>query len=206
METNRTLRLGSRVLIVVLALLVQVGPVSSSALPETDTVRVVGEVRLHQPNPERRELIEWAVNRYRSAGLDVPAVDVHFHTDPAGCRGYLGYTRGERIDYCVRLAMEPGPQRIVLHELAHAWAETHLTDEARSAFIEMRGAPTWNDLGFAWKDRGTEQAAEIIAWGLGDGTMSPMVHGDLDPSSLAGAFRMLTGAEPLRDALSVLPE
>lgn len=197
MDTNRTLRTASRVLLAALALLVELGPAVSSALPEADTVRVLGEVRLHQPNQERRELIEWAVNRYRAAGLDVPSVDVYFHAEPAGCRGNLGYTRGQRIDFCVRLAMEPGPQRIVLHELAHVWAEAHLTDDARSAFIEMRGAATWNDLAFPWKDRGTEQAAEIIAWGLGDGSMSPMVHGDLDPSSLAEGFRMLTGAEPL---------
>jgi hypothetical protein len=199
MDTNRTLRAASRSLAVALALLVELGPAASGALPE-DMVRVLGEVRLHQPNPERRELIEWAVNRYREAGLEVPPVDVYFHSESTGCRGNLGYTAGERIDLCVRLAMEPGPQRIVLHELAHAWAGAHLTDEARSAFTEMRGAPTWNDLAYPWKDRGTEQAAEIIAWGLGDGSMLPIVHGDLDPSSLARGFRMLTGAEPVRDA------
>jgi hypothetical protein len=175
-------------------------PSATEALEDASPVRVIGAVRLHDPSAPRAQLVEWALARYRAAHLEVPSLDLYFHPDPSGCRGNLGRAANGRVDLCVRLAMEPGPQRIVLHELAHAWAEVHLDEASRAAFNRFRGVATWNNAGAEWKDRGNEQAAEIMAWGLGDGTMGPMISGDRESPALAAAFQMLTGAGPLHHA------
>lgn len=198
MDTARIGRTARRAAVWAIAVAVLV-PSTSRAHEDHSPVRVIDGVRLHEPSAPRAEMVGWALARYRAAHLAVPAVDVYFHPDPSGCRGNLGYTAGGRIDLCVRLEMEPGPERIVLHELAHAWGAAHLGQETRTAFAAARGLAAWNDLGQPWKDRATEQAAEIVAWGLGDGTMSPMISGDRDPDRLADDFRLLTGADPLHE-------
>ena len=155
-------------------------------------------IMLLTPGTDREALLEWAVKRYRAAGLLLPAVRVAFHTDSDGCRGNVGYQVNGLIDLCVRLAMESGPERIVLHELAHAWCDEHLTDAARVRFMQSRRITSWNGSTADWRQRGYEQAAEIIAWGLGDGTLHPLIDGANDPDALAAGFRILTSVDPLR--------
>jgi hypothetical protein len=145
----------------------------------------------------REALLDWAVRRYRAAGLVLPPVRVAFHAGTDGCRGNVGYQVNGRIDLCVRLAMEGGPERIVLHELAHAWCDEHLTDAARIAFMQSRRLASWNGSTADWRQRGYEQAAEIIAWGLGEGTLHPQIDGVNDPDALAAGFRLLTSVDPL---------
>jgi hypothetical protein len=163
-------------------------------------VLVTERIRLENPTPARAELIRWAADRYGAAGLDLPAITLRFHDTDAGCRGNVGWTEGSHVDVCGRVAMEAGPQRIVLHELAHAWCDTNLGEDDRAAFDALRGVSTWNDGSSTWKQRGTEQAADIVAWGLGDGSMLPLIDGDRAPAALAEAFRFLTGTEPLHDS------
>lgn len=183
----------------VVALTTLASPAARS-LDEATPVRVIGEVRLHEPTAPRAEMLEWALGRYEAAHLAVPAVDVHFHPAPSGCRDRLGLMVEGRIDLCVRMELEPGPLRIVLHELAHVWTSVHVTEVTRTSFVRQRGLTAWNNPQAPWKDRGNEQAAEIIAWGLGDGTMGPLISGDREPVALAAAFRLLTGTEPLQGA------
>ena len=132
-----------------------------------------------------------------AAGLQLPPVQVAFHAGTDGCRGNVGYQVDGHVDLCIRLAMEPGPERIVLHELAHAWCDEHLTDAARLRFMASRDLTDWNGTATDWKDRGYEQAAEIIAWGLGDGTMLPSIDGPTDIPTLTQGLRILTGVAPL---------
>jgi hypothetical protein len=178
-------------------LLVLLGSGGLHDSPSDGSVLIGGRVRLADPSPARTELVEWAVGRYRAAGLELPTIDLRFHEDDAECHGNVGWTDGFDVELCIRLAMEAGPQRIVLHELAHAWCNANLTEGERETFDRLRTASTWNDESRAWKDRGTEQAAEIIAWGLGDGTMLPLISGDVSPDGLAVAFHSLTGRAPL---------
>ncbi len=56
----------------------------------------------------------------------------------------------------------------LLHELAHAWDYHMLTDEQRSAFMELRGVDTWHSHQVEWHERGAEHFAEIIKWGIID--------------------------------------
>jgi hypothetical protein len=196
MDLGRTARIAIRTGIWIFAASVVTVP-SVGAAEDVPRAHLIGQARLLDPTPARVEMLDWALDRYREAHLAVPAIDVRFHDDTSGCGGNVGYTNGRRVDLCVRLEMEPGPQRIVLHELAHAWGNVHLSDEARETFTTMRGLATWSSEDAGWKERGTEHAAEIVAWGVGDGTMLPLVSGDRDPAALADAFRILTAAEPL---------
>jgi len=201
MDTKRTIQQAAQATIGMLALLIVLTSSPTHALDEATPVRTLDGVRLHEPNPQREEMLDWALKQYRAAGLQMPTIDVYFHGDSSGCGGYLGYTKKGRVDLCVRLAMERQPQRIVLHELAHAWAEVHLDEELRTRFMQLRNLPGWNITSDDWKVRGTEQAAEIIAWGLGDGTVLPMISGDCDPSALADGFLLLTGSQPVHDGI-----
>lgn len=197
MDTKRITQTAARVTIGAFALVTLATSSPTHAVDEATPVQTLDGVRLHEPNPQREEMLDWALKQYRAAGLDMPSVDVYFHGDSSGCGGYLGHTQNGRVDLCVRLAMERQPQRIVLHELAHAWAEVQLDEETRARFMRLRNLPGWNVTSDDWKVRGTEQAAEIIAWGLGEGTTSPMITGDIDPAALADGFLLLTGTEPL---------
>jgi hypothetical protein len=154
-------------------------------IPDAPQVVVVGAP------PAGMELAAWAVGRFEVAGLELPPTEVHFHEDIEGCRGFLGYTQGGRVDLCVRLEMEAGPQRLVLHELAHAWEGAILDEACRERFVQFRGLDAWAGDDVEWKQRGIEQLAEIVAWGLGDGTMAPMVDGDRDPQTLLETFDLV---------------
>jgi hypothetical protein len=194
MDTTRTARIVPRTKLAALALLVCLVASSPAHGRGGDTS---GPTAVLGSSASARTMLSWAVERYDRAGLVLPPAEVSFHPADDGCGGYLGYTDDGRIDLCIRLAMEPGPQRIVLHELAHAWVTANIDEEGGEAFLTLRGLSAWADGSDPWKQRGTEQAAEIIAWGLGVGTMLPMIDGDTEPQALADAFRSLTGVDPL---------
>jgi hypothetical protein len=168
-------------------------------LPRAAGIAIPGRegIVLVTPGDAREALLDWAIKRYRAAGLLLPPVRVAFHADSTGCRGNVGYQVNGLIDLCVRLALESGPERIVLHELAHAWCDEHLTDAARIRFMASRRLSSWNGSTADWKQRGYEQAAEIIAWGLGEKTIHPLIEGANDPDALTAGFRMLTSVDPL---------
>jgi hypothetical protein len=191
MDAARIRRSLQEAMLVSLALLL--GLVPSSWSRGRGPVFEVGPIAVHRAPSVARELISWSVMRYEEAGLDLPPTEVFFHDERDGCGGYLGTTVAGRIDLCVRLAMEPGPQRIVLHELAHAWALANLDAGRQTRFLELRGLTSWTGRGVPWDEQGREQAAEIVAWGLGDGTMLPMIAGDTGADALNEAFRSLTG-------------
>ena len=66
--------------------------------------------------------------------------------------------------------------------------------------MDLRGIAAWNDRSFDWKERGTEQAAEIITWGLGEGEIAPLLPEITDPETLASLYRLLTDLEPITPA------
>ena len=56
------------------------------------------------------------------------------------------------------------------------------------------------DRSYDWKQRGTEQAAEIVTWGIGDGEVSPLLPEAVDTPTLARLYELLTGREPITPA------
>lgn len=120
---------------------------------------------------EMREITRWAANRFASVGLELPRLTIHLHQDESGCNGKLGlYGRGgdrNRIDLCMSL------ERIVLHELAHAWERHHLTDRHRAELLEAWNLDHWQGKDVDYLERGVEIAANIVASGLGSKPLTP---------------------------------
>lgn len=103
---------------------------------------------------------------------------------------------------------------IMLHELAHAWANHNLTDEEKEELTIFRGLRAWNDHDLAWEERGTEHAAEIVAWALLDEPnhvrwIETTTEGEVvesfrlltiensDVEAMVEAFHFLTGQDPI---------
>ncbi len=143
-------------------------------------------------------LTEWALARFDQAGLALPPLVISFHDDRHVCGEHFGVFRAgdpARVDICGfnwdRFVVTA--KKTVLHELAHAWTEQTLTEEAREQFLALRGLDTWGDDEFPWEEQGSEQAAEVIAWALIDQDLQLAV-GDTDPASLTRAYEQLTGS------------
>ena len=135
------------------------------------------------------ELGDWALVRFEEAGLDLPAVEIRLHASDDQCGGHRGtFNPGRlRIDVCVD---EPG---VILHELAHAWAHHSLDAATKDAYVVFRGLESWNDPDTPWLGRGSEDAADTVAWGL----QSPPLTGFTADGPIAlnhAAFQLLTGS------------
>ena len=161
-------------------------------------------IRISGGDAAQERTIDWAVRRYAEAGLSqLPPLDIHLHTSHDGCRGNLGYYLRGRIDLCTKASSEPYARKFALHEMAHAWVEAHLDAETRERFLNLEQLGNWNDLAEPWKERGTEQAAEVIAWGLGDGEVAPLLPEPPATADLVAAYVLLTGHQPITPAAAV---
>ena len=179
----------------VLALLALAGGWSLAARRAAG-VEIGSGVLVVSEDPAQQELAQWAVARFERAGLDAPTVQIRFHADRAGCGGHLGYARDGRIDVCTVLVNEMA-RRNLLHEMSHIWIDQNVSgQEARTVprlprpvRVERIDRPDWDE-------RGYEQAAETMAWALGDRILSAQIP-DNEPAQLAAAFELLTGGLPL---------
>jgi hypothetical protein len=148
-----------------------------------------------------KRTVDWAMRRFRIGGLEgLPPLEVVLHGSRTPCDGYLGLYLAGRIDLCTEGLLEPYARKFALHEMAHAWTEANLPDEVLVRFLRIRGIATWNDQRLPWKERGAEQAAEIITWGLGEGEIVPLLPEAVDPVSLAQLYELLTGQPPITPA------
>jgi hypothetical protein len=153
---------------------------------------------LHGADAVQERTVDWAMRRFRAGGLEgLPPLDVVLHRSRTACDGYVGLYLAGRIDLCTEGLLEPYARKFTLHEMAHAWTEANLPDEVLVRFLRTRGIATWNDQRLPWKERGAEQAAEIIAWGLGEGEIAPVLPHPTADRELAGLFELLTGREPI---------
>ena len=170
-------------------LLLLLGP-TSPASGET----MVGGIVVRDASPAEIDLISWAVARYRAARLDLPALTITFHPTSAGCGGEtgLGLYKDGHIDLCPGMVINVMTRHTVLHEMAHAWTEQHDDPAVIGRFLQARRLPTWDSWDYPWLSRGWEQAADIVAWGIGERIVSPRVP-DASPDELSHLFRLLTG-------------
>ena len=114
----------------------------STERSEIDEVELlVTETTIHTENQDQHEMVIWALGRYEQAGLELPPIEIHIHTDRSECGGLNGSLsdqggRGYLIHSC-------GNEYTLLHELAHAW-DLHNPDEAaRNELLEIAQASTW---------------------------------------------------------------
>lgn len=164
------------------------------SLPEAGAtpVQVRPEVRVYAAAAEQIDLSRWAVRRFEAAGLEAPAVEIHFHGDADGCGGHLGYAKGGRVDVCTTL-VNAMTRRNLLHEMGHIWLDQNVTESTRARFLQLQGLVSWNTGSVPWRERGYEQGAEIIAWALGERILTPSIP-DVEPERLEAAFELLTGS------------
>jgi hypothetical protein len=149
--------------------------------------------------PAQRAMGEWAEDRFRDAGIGIPSLDLRFHEERNGCDGRLGLFESGTAHFCGVHANELS-RRTLMHELAHAWIDSHVSASLEVRFLRLRRLESWNDPEVEWELRGTEHAAEIVAWALdgqGTGTELPSIP-DNEPRRLAQAYQLLTG-KPLPD-------
>jgi hypothetical protein len=156
---------------------------------------------IHGANAAEERAIDWSIRRYREAGLEgMPDLEVYVHRSNGGCRDGIGYYLAGRIDLCTTESSEPYQRKFALHEMAHGWIETNVGGAVLDRFMEVRGIAAWNDRSSDWKQRGTEQAAEIVTWGLGEGEIAPLLPEALDAPALGRLYELLTGREPITPA------
>jgi hypothetical protein len=210
--SNRTISVAGLLAICLLGLAAQTVPIEVSGDPahapnDLDPPEII--LRNLTPYDQPAEIVEWSVARYELAGLQLPDVQVSFYSwDPSlkDCAGHGGLWTFDQdrhsIDVCA--VGVPSRRRMLLHEFAHAWTHVNLTDGDREAFLGLRGLGDWNDRSTAWENRGAEQAAEIVGWGLYM-YCDPqhMVKGE-DAASLTAAFELLTGTQPICEEKPVL--
>jgi len=172
-------------------------------MQENATISVPAE-QLGQPRQqlraEERDLKAWALERFALAGLELPPVSITIHATKVPCGGNTGISvRGgsvARVELCPeRDAPDVVAKRAILHELAHVWAATALTDDQKQAFSSQRGCAAWGE--GSWENRGSEHAAEIIAWALMDRDLIVVMIPDHELEQLVAAYHLLTGSEPV---------
>jgi branched-subunit amino acid transport protein len=181
---------------------------------QTGTV-LIGEREVPMLNsvPELDGLLTWALQRFETAGLGAPAIgSITFAGGSGRCTGLAGSVEedagGARLLLCLDegsacvgpdcMAFTMYARSTVLHELAHAWELTRLDEPTRQSFLALRGLEVWKgSRDVPWAQRGAEQAAEIIMWGLLESPAPlPRLAG---PScgDLLVAYEVLTGRPPL---------
>lgn len=156
---------------------------------------------------EQLTFVAWGEARFTAAGLDLPEVSYEFHNDTQPCRWHRGlYLPEARVVVICNMNEDT-----LVHELAHAWVESNLSRSDKAAFLARRGLPTWSSHGYRWDLRGTEHAAEIIAWGLAPEselvkwvdyerervTFRLLTIPDSQPHQLLAEYRLLAGSEPI---------
>jgi hypothetical protein len=151
--------------------------------------------------PAQAAMLDWAVGMFDAAGLHLPGLDVVGHDTTEGCYGRRGaHVRVDgrsTIHLCAR-ETERVDEFLYVHELAHAWDAGSLTEERRQEFLTLRGLTEWrNDDPERWHERGAEQAAEIMVWGLMDRPVWVVRLPDATCADLLAGYRTLVGSAPV---------
>lgn len=164
----------------------------------------IGEVTLEATVADVDEdAVSWAQDRFREAGLSLPEIRVSFQTETESCEGSKGgHLIEEGMSNVFICVPDQGPtrdlqiKRVLLHEFAHAWDHHALTDQHRSEFLAYKDFSGWS-FEVPYDERASEDAAEIIAWGLMD---RPILFNSLDETwsweERLDGYRILTGAAP----------
>lgn len=173
------MRNATRTLLVALVATASLGlPITATADDDIPLSRQVFEAHAvdYEPTPpsvqienateEQREKVAHAMHLFEVAGLDLPPLVIRFSDDPADCEGNLGTYRSQPdgrpsiISICTKMRIT------LIHELAHAWDSHSLVEERRDAFTDLWHLDNWNDKSKNWHDRGSERAADTIAYTL----------------------------------------
>ncbi|HSJ70526.1 MAG TPA: hypothetical protein VLA29_02645 [Acidimicrobiia bacterium] len=141
--------------------------------------------------------VEWALDRFDAAGLELPTMVVEFAADRKSCGGNTAVAIHGGSEPTIIVCADPDSPEVVirrtlLHEMAHIWANAALDESTRRAFLDLRGLEAWAE-NPAWDGRGSEHAAEIVTWALMDEDLLMATIPDNDPADLDAGYALLTG-------------
>ncbi|HEX6301154.1 MAG TPA: hypothetical protein VF148_11870 [Acidimicrobiia bacterium] len=166
----------------------------------------------------QQALVDFALERFETQGLQLPDLEFVFRDSLLPCDLHKGRYHRDRqlVEMC---SMD---KHTMLHELAHAWANEHMTPEHMESFVASNGLDSWNDADHSWARRGTEHVAETIAWALSDEprhvkwveyredgtdeTTYKILTIGVDVEVLITNFKTITGLEPLYRHAAEWPE
>jgi hypothetical protein len=138
---------------------------------------------------------------FDEAGLPLPPLTISRHLDRIECNGHEGLHETDGTRSVINICTSESGQweaRTILHELTHAWAFHFMTRAQMDAFKKVRGWTYWLDYNHAaWEENGTEQAAEIMVWGLSDRPVPVMRIDQRSCTELRAGYVALTDLEPL---------
>lgn len=177
-------------------------PSAGAELPATAAPVVSDPVALSALPDDIEAMVVWALDLFDEAEMELPPLVINHHgEDTEPCNGRIGLHRTTAARSVVELCTDDvsfPTQAMILHELAHAWVDHNVDEERRLAFQELRGYEYWHDYDEArWHENGTEQAAEIIAWGLFDRPMAMLRIHQNSCDELEAGYRTLTETAPL---------
>jgi len=174
-----------------------------------------GPILLYNSTDSQQELVEWALDRFASAGLPLPAPRSIAFPPSAECILFAGLAvdTGDGIDLqlcfsatetCTDGLCTPSltAMSTLLHELGHVWTVQNADEATRTAFLDARGLEVWRAPNVSRDNLGTEHAAEILSWALLEIDNVPARLPNNDCLDLANAYRALTGRTPLRSCAS----
>lgn len=164
---------------------------SLEPLPEVVVDDVIDGVRILADSDEHRRFVRWGIDRFETAGLDLTNVEIRI--DVGACDGAVGYHAEERGHHVVVLCAVN--EWTLLHELGHVWADLHLDEDRRRQWVQRRGLESWH--AGEWHERGTEHAAEVIAFALYDTAHVPSRIGAGSYEEVVEDAAWLLGIAPL---------
>lgn len=141
--------------------------------------------------------LQWALERYAEAGLELPHVEAWTHDKRASCSGSVGQGLSGFTTWRdgVSIVFNCGTRHTLLHELGHVYDRHMLTDAEREAFMQLRGVSEWqHDI---WLQSGQEHLADVLAWALSPGEDRHAQTEPRDEASLTIAYQLATGLQPL---------
>lgn len=172
---------------------VSVSPIESlEPLAEITPTNAITDVRI-VADDERAVDIRTALDKFENAGWPLSNLEIRAEGED-GCGGNAGVRLMEQDLNVVEICTEA--EWALLHELGHVWAALYLDENERQEWVELRGLDSWSDAD-KWEDRGTEQLADIVAFGLFDEWHTPTSIASNDRKSLIDGFEWLFGMEPL---------
>lgn len=139
---------------------------------------------------ENLDRLSEAVKAFATANLELPDLDISFHTDLESCGEHHGFFRATSETWQIRICSSD-MEFVYEHELAHAWVTANVDEGQRSAFIDLRGLEHWAARDVPWNERGTEWAAVIIQQGMSGHPLPPALSSEA--KSRLQSFELLTG-------------
>jgi len=161
-------------------------------LAEISPTNAIADVRI-VAGDERAVDIRSSVDKFENAGWPLSNLEIRAEGED-GCGGNAGVRLMEQNLNVIEICTEA--EWALLHELGHVWAALYLDDDERQEWVELRGLDVWSG-GDKWEERGTEQLADIVAFGLFDEWHTPISIAPNDRKSLIASFEWLFGMEPL---------